>query len=77
MLEREFEVDIYNEEFEYCNNLDYEYAQSVCENNLEIPSEHIKDIECFDDSFKVYLTKSRSYYREDWYVNLQRLDFVS
>lgn len=77
MLEREFLIDPYHEEFELFHSLDNESAQSICENNLEIPSSYIKSIECYDDAFKVELKKSRSYYREDWYVNLQRLDYVS
>jgi len=77
MLEREFVIDAYNEELEFFHHLDDECAQSICENTLEIPSGYIKSIECYDDAFKVSLTKSRSYYREDWYVNLQRLDYVS
>jgi len=77
MLEREFTIDANNEELEFFCNLDDTYAQSICENKLEIPQECIKKIECYDDAFKIYLTKSRTYYREDWYVNLQRLDYVS
>jgi len=77
MYEREFLVDANNQELECFCNLDKTYAQSICENELEIPQECIKKIECYDDAFKIYLTKSRSYYRDDWYVNLQRLDYVS
>lgn len=77
MYEREFIIDANNQELEYFCRLDDTYAHSVCENELEIPQECIKKIECYDDAFKVYLTKSRSYYREDWYVNLQRLEYVS
>lgn len=77
MSEREFTVNIDNDELEICESLDDDYAQDVCENNLEIPNSCIQKIECYDDAFKVYLTKSRKYYRDDWYVNLRRLDFVS
>jgi hypothetical protein len=77
MLEREFIIDANNEALEFFDNIDADYAQSICENDLEIPEECIKKIECFDDAFKVYLTNTRKYYRDDWYVNLQRLDFVS
>lgn len=77
MLEREFVVEAYNEELEFIHSLDEDCAKNICENVLEIPPSFIKSIECYDEVFKVYLTKSRSYYRDDWYVNLQRLDYVS
>lgn len=77
MLEREFVVSADYEGLEFFYNLDVECAQSICENDLEIPSECIKKIECYEDAFKVYLKNSRRYYRDDWYVNLQRLEFVS
>jgi len=77
MLEREFIIDAYNEEFEFFHSLDDDSAQSICENDLEIPADFIKNIECYEDVFKVQLTKSRAYYRDDWYVNLQRLEYVS
>ncbi|QFR50227.1 hypothetical protein FJR48_11000 [Sulfurimonas lithotrophica] len=77
MLERIFTIDAYNEELEIFDNLDDECAQSICENNLEIPKEYINKISCKNDSFTIYLANSRSYYRDDWYVNLQRLEYVS
>ncbi len=77
MLERIFTVDASNEELEVFDFLDTDCAHSICENHLEIPGEYINKISCNDDSFTVYLANSRSYYREDWYVNLQRLDYVS
>jgi hypothetical protein len=77
MFEREFIVDANNPELEFFYALDDVYAKSICENTLEIPQNCIKKIECYDDAFKIYLTKSRAYYRDDWYVNLQRLEYVS
>jgi len=77
MYEREFTIDPNNPELELFCDLDDEYAHSICENELEIPTECIQKIKCYDDVFKIYLTKSRKYFSDDWYVNLQRLDFVS
>lgn len=77
MHEREFIVYANNLDLEYDYHLDDSYVQSICEIDLEIPQECIKKIECFDEAFKIYLTPSRRYYRDDWYVNLQRLEFVS
>ena len=77
MQEREFTVHIAYLESEFLNSINDDYAQDICNNDLEIPHECIKKIECYEDAFKIYLTKSRRYYRDDWYVNLTRLDCVS
>ena len=77
MREREFIIDPSSASLEYFESLDDICAESICENELEIPSECIKKIECYEDAFKVHLTPSRQYFNEDWYVNLTRLDFVS
>lgn len=77
MLERVFTVDASNEELEVFESLDADCAHSICENHLEIPADLINKISCNNNSFTVYLANSRSYYREDWYVNLQRLEYVS
>ena len=77
MHEREFTIDANNPELEIFCDLDDTYAKSICENELEIPENYIKKIECFKDAFKIYLQPSRRYYRDDWYVNLTRLDYVS
>jgi hypothetical protein len=77
MLERVFTIDAQNEELEIYEYLDNDCAQSICENQLEIPEEYIQKISCKDDRFTIYLANSRTYYRDDWYVNLQRLDYVS
>ncbi|WP_373071363.1 hypothetical protein [Sulfurimonas sp.] len=77
MLERVFTIDAQNEELEVYEYLDHDCAHSICENHLEIPEEYISKIRCKDDCFTVYLSNSRTYYRDDWYVNLQRLEYVS
>ena len=76
MHEREFIISADSENLEFFYELDDTCAKSICENELGIPEDCIRKIECYDDTFKVFLTKSRRYYRDDWYVNLQRLDFV-
>lgn len=44
-----------------------------CEEELEIPTESINSINCYENAFEVRLKKDRSMFREDWYVNLQRI----
>lgn len=77
MLEREFVINPDHEELGFFCDLDEESAKSICYDELEIPEDCIKKIECYEDAFKIYLKNTRKYYREDWYVNLQRLSFVS
>jgi len=77
MHEREFTIDTTKSDLEFFDDLDDVYAESICENELEIPSTYIKRIECFEDVFKIQLIQSKEYYRDDWYVNLTRLECVS
>ena len=60
-------------------NLDYEYLLSanmleeyVLE-ELEIPKEYVKSLEIDEDMLSIKLTHGRSYFNDDWYVNLQRV----
>ena len=77
MREREFMIDSNDASLEYFESLDDICAESICTNELDIPTECIKKIECYEDAFKLYLTPSRKQFNEDWYVNLTRLEFVS
>jgi len=77
MSEREFIINTDNPNLELYDDIDDVFAQSICQNELEIPEECIKKIECYNDAFKIYLIYSRSYFSDDWYVNLQRLEYVS
>jgi len=77
MHEREFTIDTTKSDLEFFYNLDDVCAESICENDLEIPSDYIKKIECYEDAFKIQLIQSKEYYRDDWYVNLTRLEYVS
>ena len=77
MHRREFTIDASSHDLELFYDLDDSCASSICKNELEIPEECIKKIECYKEAFTVYLTQSKEYERDDWYVNLQRLEFVS
>lgn len=48
MHEREFTIDANNLELTIYESFDDHYAQSVCENELEIPEECIRKIECYE-----------------------------
>lgn len=53
---------------------DEDIAQQYCLEALEIPDEHLDAIECYDEAMRVSLLRDRRYFREDWYVNLQRMN---
>lgn len=55
-------LDIYSEDV----------AVLYCCEELEVPEDLIEDVECFEGAMKLSLVPDRSYYREDWFVNLQR-----
>ncbi|MEA3374298.1 MAG: hypothetical protein U9Q62_11500 [Campylobacterota bacterium] len=44
-----------------------------CSEELEVPDELIDELECYEHAFKVALHRDRSYFNDDWYVNLQRV----
>ncbi len=46
-------------------------VQYLCE-ELEIPEELIDEVVCFEGAMKLSLIPDRRYFREDWFVNLQR-----
>lgn len=48
-------------------------AEIYCCEELDIPEEWIEELECCNEAIRVSLRKNRSYFRDDWYVNLQRV----
>ncbi len=43
-----------------------------CLEELEVPEEHIEEVQCLNNAFQLTLKRERSYHRDDWYVNLMR-----
>lgn len=52
-------------------------AHIYCAEELDVPQERIEEVDCFDNAFKLPLRRCRSYFRDDWYVNMQRIDSQS
>ncbi|KIM11492.1 MAG: hypothetical protein KU37_04600 [Sulfuricurvum sp. PC08-66] len=50
-----------------------EDVHGYCEEELEIPNEAINTVHFYGEAIEVHLKKSRSMFREDWYVNLTRI----
>lgn len=52
------------------------YSEDVaviyCCEELEVPEELIEEVSYTEESLHLSLVPDRSYYREDWFVNLQR-----
>ena len=46
--------------------------ESYCLEELEVPQEHIDEVEFFNNAFQLTLKRQRSYHCDDWYVNLLR-----
>jgi len=46
--------------------------ESYCLEELEVPEEHIDEVERFNKAFQLTLKRQRSYHNDDWYVNLIR-----
>ena len=46
--------------------------ESYCLEELEVPQEHIDEVECYNNVFQLTLKRQRSYHNDDWYVNLLR-----
>ena len=43
-----------------------------CLEELEIPEEHIDEVQSLNNAFRVVLKREKNYHRDDWYVNLLR-----
>lgn len=46
--------------------------EAYCLEELEVPEEHIDEVQYFNEAFQLTLKRERSYHRDDWYVNLLR-----
>lgn len=73
MKSREFFLSTNLLEIEY----EYLYSANLLEDyvldELEIPKEYIKSLEIDEELLSIKLTQGRSYFNDDWYVNLQRV----
>ena len=52
--------------------MDENDAAQYCREELDVPEEVIEEVECFKGAMRLSLVPDRRYFREDWYVNLQR-----
>lgn len=48
-------------------------AEIYCSEELEVPMELVEELHCVNNAIKISLQRSRTYVRDDWYVNLQRV----
>jgi hypothetical protein len=56
---------------------DEEIAYLYCNEELEVPGEWIEELRCYHQAIQISLHRDRSYFTDDWFVNLQRLSHQS
>lgn len=72
MKDREFMIRKFTNGWDWNDIIDERSAQIFCEEELEVPHEYIDVLECHHGAIKLLLHRDKSYWRDDWYVNLQR-----
>ena len=72
MKDREFIIKELFNGWNFNDIINEEIALTFCEEELEVPCEYIDMLECQDRAIKLLLRRDRSYWRDDWYVNLKR-----
>ncbi|MDX1295006.1 MAG: hypothetical protein R3302_01990 [Sulfurimonadaceae bacterium] len=56
---------------------DEDTAYLYCSEELEVPDEWIEELDCYREAIRISLHRDRSYFTDDWFVNLQRLSSQS
>jgi hypothetical protein len=70
---REFKISTENLEMEYEYLLHANMLEDYVLEELEIPQEYIKSLDIYEDTLNIKLSQGRTYFNDDWYVNLQRV----
>ena len=73
MKTREFILSTENFDLDYDTSLNMDLIQECIAEDLEIPSECIESLNICDEYVNIKLSKSKRYFNDDWYVNLQRV----
>ena len=73
MKTREFILTTENFDLDYNQRLDNELIEEYITQDLEIPTECIESVKIQADQVNIKLSKSKRYFNDDWYVNLQRV----
>jgi len=72
LKERNFIISNLDNGWEWLDINNENDIETYCIEELEVPQEIIKEVCWYDNAFEISLVNSRSYYRDDWYINLQR-----
>lgn len=72
MKETTFVIQKLDNGWDWPDITDEDDAALYCCEELEVPEELIENVSVWAGMMKLSLFPDRSYYREDWYVNLQR-----
>jgi len=72
LKERSFIIKALANGWNWLDISDKDDIENYCVQELEVPQELIKNLHFYNNAFEINLINSRSYYRDDWYINLQR-----
>ena len=73
MKTREFTIQAKSLDIEYNYDLTRNLIEEYVYEDLEVPLEYIESLEIHDEHVNIKLSKTRKYFNDDWYVNLQRV----
>ena len=73
MKTREFILVTKNLDLEYSEELNNHLIEEYITNDLEVPIECIESLNISKKQVNIKLSKSKRYFNDDWYVNLQRV----
>jgi hypothetical protein len=73
MKSREFNIKTANLDLDYDNDITLDLIAEYLQEYFDVPQEFIESLQIKNDSVKIKLAQTRSYFNDDWYVNLQRV----
>ncbi|MDQ7044339.1 MAG: hypothetical protein Q9M32_00295 [Sulfurimonas sp.] len=73
MKSREFKLKTDSFDINYESEITIDLVEEYLEDDLEIPAKFIESLGISDTYVNIKLSRSREYFNDDWYVNLQRV----
>ena len=73
MKSREFTIKTAELDMDYDSDITLDLIEEYLQEYFEVPKEFIESLQIKNDSVNIKLAHTRSYFNDDWYVNLQRV----
>jgi hypothetical protein len=73
MKTREFTIDTHHLDLDYGYLTYVDFIEEYIELDLEVPNQYIELLDIKDTYVNIKLSKTREYFNDDWYINLQRV----